>query len=476
MATGVGPPLACRELQEEDLAFVFEALVPVADKYEVFGIQIGMKMNEIYQFRRMHFSDPQKCLLEILSTRLERSPALTWNDIDRALRSRSVGKTQLANSIQKQYDPSFKGLFGLKKSEKMAVKNAQGEHEAAKRGESMKDACPQHRTLVSEEEQKLYKKVHQTEIYKKPSKKLQADDNNERTKKAKANSSPSKERGDLGKKRKEIEIPSEPKAPEPSSDSTREDSEDEEYETEHDHESSPATSEEEVKEKPTFQIEKTAEGKEQRVKITAHVQDIPGDKGQSGPGGRGRDQGEHDIQPKKRSRRRHDSNMSQRGRVSSSPSTSQEGNKKQLQSKRGDTEAKKQRRKKKRKKNAENILSSSESDDSSPECDMTKNLSKEEGKVLRNIFKRYFGQLCCEIPDPVETAAQLQKKGVISQSMMKDMIMSPESQQAKKIVLLSTLDKRMKLHPECLFAFIEISLENATLRKTGFEILAEAGK
>ena len=45
--------------------------------------------------------------------------------------------------------------------------------------------------------------------------------------------------------------------------------------------------------------------------------------------------------------------------------------------------------------------------------------------------------------DPVETAAQLQKKGLISQSMMKDMIMSPESQQAKKITLLSVLEKKI---------------------------------
>ena len=59
MATGVGPgpPRASHELSEEDLAVVIEALVPVAEKLEFFGLQIGMQMNEIAQIQRQ-FTDP----------------------------------------------------------------------------------------------------------------------------------------------------------------------------------------------------------------------------------------------------------------------------------------------------------------------------------------------------------------------------------------------------------------------------------
>ena len=292
----------------------------------------------------------------------------------------------------------------------------------------------------------------------------------------------------------------------PSSDSTQEDSKDEESdsddssedeedrdseqkssneeeETEPDDESSPDTSEEEVKRKPAVldtnkRTKETGERKGKRLKIAADVQDLPGDEDQSDPGGR--DQEEHDIQPKKRSRRRHrESSMSPTTRGSSSPSSSQGDGQQQVfkeQNQKHDTGSKRQRRKKKRRKNEKNVPSCSKSDDSSPECDMNKNLSKEEGKKLRNVFKRYFGQLCCEIPDPVETAAQLQKKGLISHSMMKDMIMSPESQQAKKITLLSALDKKIKSHPDCIFAFIESLFENTALQKVGVEILTEAGK
>ena len=284
----------------------------------------------------------------------------------------------------------------------------------------------------------------------------------------------------------------------PSSESTQEDSEEDSYnsseeeernseqkssnedeEIEPDDESSSAFSEQEVKRKPAVPYVKKrvkeiggSEGK--KVKMAT---DLPADEDQSDPD---RDQEEHDIQQRKRSRRRHrESSVSPTTRGSSSLSTSQEDNQQQMFKKvnqKHDTGSKKQRRKEKRRKNEENVSSCSNSDDSSPECDMNKNLSKEEGKKLRNVFKRYFGQLCCEITDPVETAAQLQKKGLISQSMMKDMIMSPESQQAKKITLLSALEKKIKLHPDCIFTFIESLFENTALQKVGVEILTEAGK
>lgn len=92
------------------------------------------------------------------------------------------------------------------------------------------------------------------------------------------------------------------------------------------------------------------------------------------------------------------------------------------------------------------------------------------------VFERFFGQLCCEISKPVQVAAQLQRKGLISKSTMKDMIISPESQQSKTISLVDAVDKTIKSKPDCLFAFIEVLLENEALQTLGREMLREAGK
>jgi hypothetical protein len=89
------------------------------------------------------------------------------------------------------------------------------------------------------------------------------------------------------------------------------------------------------------------------------------------------------------------------------------------------------KRRERRRKEEMEPLASSETDDSSPECDKISNLSKEEGKKLKKVFKCFFGRLCHTISDPVEIAAQLQVKGLITQSMMEDMITSPESHKEK---------------------------------------------
>ena len=151
---------------------------------------------------------------------------------------------------------------------------------------------------------------------------------------------------------------------------------------------------------------------------------------------------------------------------SSSPTTSQEddqnhhtlqGQRKKIQNRRRDS-----------------THSSNEYDDSSsPECDM---VSKEESKQLRKVFIRYYGTLCCEIHNPVETAAQLQKKGLIPISMIKDLIGSLKSQQANTLALVETLSNKIKSRPERLFLLIEVLLKIAALRKTGEEILTDIGK
>ena len=208
MATGAGPPLASRELGEEDLAVVIEALVPVAKELEFFGLQIGVQMNEIALIKK-ELTNPRLCLLKILHTRLERSPALTWNDIDRALRSKSVGMIQLANSINEKYgrlfshDPSFEASLGQEESGRKALTKAKGKQKEVNKGETMKGSHPRYPTQGSELERESYKMACQRETYEKSSQKLKMDDEQSyfnsktadktRSKKSKKHSGPEKE-------------------------------------------------------------------------------------------------------------------------------------------------------------------------------------------------------------------------------------------------------------------------------------------
>ena len=112
----------------------------------------------------------------------------------------------------------------------------------------------------------------------------------------------------------------------------------------------------------------------------------------------------------------------------------------------------------------------------SPECDMTKNQYEGEMKELVNIFERFFGKLCCAVFDPKDVAAELQSVGLISRSMMREMIVSPESQQAKIIALVDELDRKIKSCPDHLFVIIKVMLKKETLQETATEILRQAGR
>ena len=201
--------------------------------------------------------------------------------------------------------------------------------------------------------------------------------------------------------------------------------------------------------------------------------DSRGDKEESDAGG-SRDQAD---QPKKRNRRRHrESSKSPIVRGGSSPSSSQEerkpGSRGKKRNKRGRGHKKKSDRKKKGKGDKDGA---SGIDDSSPECDM-KNQSEVETKELASVFERFYGKLCRVPFNPEEIAAQLQEKALISKAVMKEMIISPESQQAKIISLIDALDEMIKSHPGHLFSCIEVMLKNDVLQEPGREMLSKAGK
>ncbi|CAI8025451.1 hypothetical protein GBAR_LOCUS14707 [Geodia barretti] len=106
MATWSGDQTASKGLGEEDLGALFEALHPVSKKYNFFGLQIGVTKSEIEKIEAQH-SDLDNRLLEILSVRLKNVKAITWNDIDKALRSGCVGESKVADGIRENYSHLF---------------------------------------------------------------------------------------------------------------------------------------------------------------------------------------------------------------------------------------------------------------------------------------------------------------------------------------------------------------------------------
>ena len=244
--------------------------------------------------------------------------------------------------------------------------------------------------------------------------------------------------------------------------------EEEEAEPSDDESAGATSSEEELKKASKMR-------KKGRVKIVAKEPDSPGDGYQSDTGGRDRDQEEHIIKPKKRSRRRHRECSPIATRGSSSPSTSQE--EQQVQKRKSKRETDRERRKMvvKKKEKREKISSSSATDDSSPESEMLRNLTQSETKALVRVFKCLFGRLCCAIKDPVETAAQLQEKRLISCLTMENIITSPESQQVKAITLVRALDRKIKPRPDKIFTVTKVFLDIETLQDVGRQLWAETG-
>ena len=208
----------------------------------------------------------------------------------------------------------------------------------------------------------------------------------------------------------------------------------------------------------------------------------PGDDEQSDPDYDSRDQEEYDIPKKRRNKKkkRRESDMSPTAIGSSSPSTSREEKKKQPVCKKlGHRKKHVRKMKEKRermKRGKEKAVYSSVTDDSSSECDMTKNQYEGDMRELVNIFERFFGKLCCAVFEPRDVAAELQSVGLISKSMMREMILSPESQQAKIIALVDELDKMIKSRPDHLFVIIKVMLKKETLQETAREILRQAGR
>ena len=534
MATGSSKPtLPNTELDGKDLAKLHKVLFPARIQYKSFGLQIGVGVDEIACIEKIN-QDPGHCLLEILTARLRKSEPLTWNDIDAALREECVGLGSTADKIRKLYPLLFTPTVIIA-SEHEREKQVNFEKKVIKR--DVKDAHHHHHehTVKSEdileEEQKgsdrqagmSKERERSSEYYEgmrvgQDAKGKSTESSNKETYHKTRSKPPRKETEGRDGKR---EVDSEKKAKKatapplerdlPSSEMAQTDSgdgeSDESSEDENESEQQSSDEEEEtendstVEENEEKRCEKSRKSKEKATHPTTEKRkrkrqddaysrrvkgkklskaagapsrdDSHGDKEESDAGG-SRDQ---EDQPKKRKRRRHrESSKSPIVRGGSSPSSSQEerkpGSRGKKRNKRGREHKKKSDRKKRGKGHK---YGASGIHDSSPECDM-KNQSEVETKELASVFECFFGTLCRVPFNPEEIAAQLQKKGLISIPVMKEMIISPESQQAKIISLIDALDEMIKSHPEHLFSCIEVMLKNDVLQEPGREMLSKAGK
>ena len=480
MATGITGP--CRsapadqspdELGEDDLKVVFKALHSVAGKYVFLGVEMNVKMNDIEKIQ-MQCSNPNECLLKVLSVRLKQIPSLTWRDIDAALRSDTVGEVKLANRIWKQYGHLYP-------SSQTSLDHKQGRNIT----EITKNATKEEKKEMKyPQKQDINEEVSESERYRKPSEKLEMDSDSitneavvEETQ-SKAKESPYTKRHSEPGKDYEREMQHEGKTKKATDDKGKSESEVVDRHKEITGECLEQRAPKKVQE--AAKIESIASGSEEEM-VT---DDFETAEGTFSSEQEGEDLAEeHDIQPKKRSRRRHrESSMSPTTRGSSSPSTSLEENQRKPESKvklKPKGKGKSQRKKNVsaiKTDNKEGLSSSTETDNSSPDCDMLKNISETERKGLRKVFKRFFGRLCFTIKAPVELATRLQMKGLLTYSVMNELLTSPESTQAKSIALVRALQKQTKSHPHRMFNIIEVFLHDQVLQQTGREMWREIGK
>ena len=90
-------------LTDKDLKDIINELHPLVHKYKLIGIQLGeIEYSDIKRIEA-ECSQQSDRMLEVISLRLQKTPALAWEDIYSALKSPSVGESQIAEGIRKRY-------------------------------------------------------------------------------------------------------------------------------------------------------------------------------------------------------------------------------------------------------------------------------------------------------------------------------------------------------------------------------------
>ena len=95
------PNLSGNMLTPDDLGQVLEAVMDVTAQWYPLGLQLKVKTGTLDSIRTQ-FQNPRDQLLEMLKTWLTTSDNTTWKALTDALRSRSVGASQIAGEVEKK--------------------------------------------------------------------------------------------------------------------------------------------------------------------------------------------------------------------------------------------------------------------------------------------------------------------------------------------------------------------------------------
>ena len=94
--------LSVNKLTLDDLGQVIEEVLDVSAQWYHLGLQLKVRTGTLDRIRTQ-FSDPRDQLLEMVKTWLTTSDNTSWRTLMDALRSRSVGASQLASILKTKY-------------------------------------------------------------------------------------------------------------------------------------------------------------------------------------------------------------------------------------------------------------------------------------------------------------------------------------------------------------------------------------
>ena len=91
-----------KKLTPDDLGKVLDEILDISARWYELGLQLQLKTGTLDSIQ-VQFSDPKRQLLEMLKTWLNTSDNTTWKTLTVALRSQSVGASQLAGVLEAKY-------------------------------------------------------------------------------------------------------------------------------------------------------------------------------------------------------------------------------------------------------------------------------------------------------------------------------------------------------------------------------------
>ena len=94
--------LSGNKLTLDNIGQVMEEVLDVSAQWYLLGLQLKVRTGTLDNIQTQ-FSDPKRQLLEVLKTWLTTSDNTSWKTLTDALRSRSVGASQLADVLETKY-------------------------------------------------------------------------------------------------------------------------------------------------------------------------------------------------------------------------------------------------------------------------------------------------------------------------------------------------------------------------------------